>query len=98
MFVATVVRSRERFMGIGQILTMPLFFASSAIYPISMMPQWLQVVALLNPLTYMVDATRTLMIEGAPSVRGVGLDMAVLASVLVVLVVATGRRLPRLAE
>ena len=98
MYVATVVRSRERFMGIGQILTMPLFFASSAIYPISMMPEWLQVVALLNPLTYMVDATRTLMIEGAPSARGVGIDMAVLASVLVVLVVATGRRLPRLAE
>jgi len=30
-------------MGIGQILTMPLFFASSAIYPISLMPDWLKV-------------------------------------------------------
>ena len=61
--------SRERFMGIGQLLTMPLFFASSAIYPVSMMPDWLKVVALLNPLTYMVDALRSLMIVGAESAR-----------------------------
>ena len=98
MLVATIVRSRERFMGIGQIMTMPLFFASSAIYPIALMPPWLQVVASLNPLTYMVDGIRALMIEGAPSARGVGVDLAVLTVVLVALVAATGRRLPKLAE
>jgi ABC-2 type transport system permease protein len=38
--IACVVKSRERFMGIGQLLTMPLFFASSAIYPIALMPDW----------------------------------------------------------
>jgi len=38
LVIACLVRTRERFMGIGQILTMPLFFASSAIYPISLMP------------------------------------------------------------
>ena len=54
--IACVVKSRERFMGIGQLLTMPLFFASSAIYPIALMPDWLKVVATVNPLTYMVDA------------------------------------------
>ena len=32
-------------MGIGQVLTMPLFFASNAIYPIDIMPAWLQVIA-----------------------------------------------------
>jgi ABC-2 type transport system permease protein len=98
MLVATVVRSRERFMGIGQIMTMPLFFASSAIYPVALMPPWLQVVAQLNPLTYMVDGIRTLMIVGATSARGVGVDFAVLAVGLVVLVAVTGRRLPKLAE
>ena len=40
--IACLVRSRERFMGIGQLLTMPLFFASSAIYPVALMPDWLQ--------------------------------------------------------
>ena len=98
MLVATFVRTRERFMGIGQVMTMPVFFASSAIYPVSMMPGWLQTVAALNPLTYMVDATRSLMIVGAPSTRGVVFDITVLAAVLVVLVAATARTLPRLAE
>ena len=38
LVIACLVKTRERFMGIGQILTMPLFFASNAIYPISIMP------------------------------------------------------------
>ena len=64
--IACLVKSRERFMGIGQLMTMPLFFASNAIYPISIMPRWLRVVAFLNPLTYLVDALRTLMIGAQP--------------------------------
>ena len=38
LIIACIVKTRERFMGIGQVLTMPLFFASNAIYPISIMP------------------------------------------------------------
>jgi len=49
---------------IGQVLTMPLFFASNAIYPIEIMPGWLKVIARVNPLSYEVDALRCLMIEG----------------------------------
>ncbi|HVS37817.1 MAG TPA: ATP-binding cassette domain-containing protein [Gemmataceae bacterium] len=41
---------RQRFMGIGQVLTMPLFFASNALYPVFMMPTWLQVLSPINPL------------------------------------------------
>ncbi len=37
-------------MGIGQVLTMPIFFASNAIYPIEIMPDWLKVVSFANPL------------------------------------------------
>jgi tetratricopeptide (TPR) repeat protein len=47
-------------MGIGQLMTMPLFFASNAIYPLILMPNWLKYVATLNPLTYLVDALRGL--------------------------------------
>jgi ABC-2 type transport system permease protein len=43
-------------MGMGRVLTMPLFFASNAIYPISLMPTWLQIISHINPLTY--EATR----------------------------------------
>jgi len=98
LVIACLVRSRERFMGIGQLLTMPLFFASSAIYPVDLMPDWLRVVAMLNPLTYMVDALRALMVSGASSPRGVGVDVAVLGLVLIALVALGARLYPRLAQ
>ena len=64
MIIASIVKTRERFMGIGQVITQPLFFASNAIYPISIMPHWLQVVANVNPLSYMVDGLRGLIVSG----------------------------------
>ncbi len=64
IFVASLMKTRERFMGLGQALIMPLFFASNALYPIELMPPALQYVAVLNPLTYAVDATRGLLISG----------------------------------
>ena len=45
MTIAGIVLKRDRLMGIGQMITMPLFFASNALYPISVMPHWLQVLA-----------------------------------------------------
>jgi ABC-2 type transport system permease protein len=99
LVIACVVRTRERFMGIGQILTMPLFFASSAIYPISIMPDWLKVVAQVNPLTYQVDALRELMLQGAtPSASSVALDFGVLTFSTVVLIAIAARLYPRLAQ
>ena len=62
MILASLVRTRERFMGIGQLVMMPLFFASSALYPLAIMPQWLQVVAHVNPLTYEVHGMRQLLV------------------------------------
>jgi ABC-2 type transport system permease protein len=60
----TVVRDRERFMGIGQLVMMPLFFASSALYPLSIMPGWLKVIAHVNPLTYEVEGLRSFLLGG----------------------------------
>jgi ABC-2 type transport system permease protein len=92
------VKTRERFMGIGQVLTMPMFFASNAIYPISMMPSWLGAVARANPLTYLVDALRTLMLAGAVSVVGLVLDFAVMTITLVALIGVAARLYPSLAR
>jgi ABC-2 type transport system permease protein len=58
------MKTRERFMGIGQALIMPLFFASNALYPIKLMPTVLQYFAVFNPLTYAIDAVRGLIISG----------------------------------
>ena len=62
MILASLVRTRERFMGIGQMIMMPLFFASSALYPLAIMPAWLRVVAHGNPLTYEVHGMRSLLL------------------------------------
>jgi ABC-2 type transport system permease protein len=97
LIIACIVKTRERFMGIGQILTMPLFFASNAIYPISIMPHWLQVISHCNPLTYEVDALRGLMIMGGASVYSLGLDMAVLLIATALLVVIGSRMYPKIA-
>jgi ABC-2 type transport system permease protein len=86
LIIACIVKTRERVMGMGQLLTMPLFFASNAIYPISLMPGWLQVVSLVNPLTYEVDALRALMVRAGTSVYGLGLDLTVLVVAVTVLV------------
>jgi ABC-2 type transport system permease protein len=64
MALAPIFRTRERMMGIGQAITMPLFFASNAIYPIEIMPNWLQAIAIANPLTYVVDSMRALLVTG----------------------------------
>ena len=78
LIMACIVKSRERFMGIGQVLTMPLFFASNAIYPFVMMPKRLRVVVVLNLLTYLVDALRGIMILGGQSVHSLPVDLVVL--------------------
>ena len=97
LIIACIVKTRERFMGIGQVLTMPIFFASNAIYPLDLMPPWLKAVAKINPLTYEVDGLRALMIEGGASIYGLPVDFAVLSGVFAALVVIAARMYPRMA-
>jgi ABC-2 type transport system permease protein len=65
MTLAGLVRNRDRLMGIGQAITMPLFFVSNALYPVNVMPSWLHVLSKVNPLSYEVDALRAVLI-GTP--------------------------------
>jgi ABC-2 type transport system permease protein len=96
LIIACIVKTRERFMGIGQVLTMPIFFASNAIYPLSLMPAWLKVVSRANPLTYQVDALRALMLREGVSEYGVLLDFGVLAGVTVLLTSIAARMYGRM--
>ena len=98
LIVTCLVKTRERFMGIGQVITMPIFFASNAIYPLEIMPTWLRAVARLNPLSYEVDALRALMLRGGTSGFGLGTDFAVLAGVFAVLVVVAARLYGRMGN
>jgi ABC-2 type transport system permease protein len=98
LIIACLVRTRERFMGVGQVVTMPLFFASNAIYPIAMMPPWLKVVSHLNPLTYEVDALRNMMLVGGPAGYGVALDLGILLVATTIAVMIAARLYPNVVR
>jgi ABC-2 type transport system permease protein len=92
IFVAALMKTKERFMGLGQALIMPLFFASNALYPIELMPPALQYIAVLNPLTYAVDATRGLLISGDISVLAVDVAAIVVFDVVIFAVASVSFR------
>jgi ABC-2 type transport system permease protein len=96
--IAALVKTQDRFMGFGQLLTMPLFFLSSAIYPIALMPAGLRPIADANPLSYAVDALRALMIGGGSSSFGLATDFGVLAGYALVLVAVGAYLYPRMAQ
>ena len=95
MTLAGVVVARDRLMGIGQAITMPLFFSSSALYPTKIMPGWLQVISRINPLTYEVEALRGLLIGTATTLW---LDVVVLIGATILSITAAALLLPRLAN
>ncbi|HEY8097806.1 MAG TPA: ABC transporter permease [Methylobacter sp.] len=98
LIIACIVKTRERFMGIGQLLAMPMFFASNAIYPLDIMPSWLRVIAQVNPLTYLIDALRGFVITGGENIYGYGVDFTVMLGVFMVLLLVAVRLYPTLAE
>jgi len=98
LIIACIVRTRERFMGIGQVLTMPIFFASNAIYPIALMPHWLQTIAFANPLTYEVDGLRAVMLAGGRSIYGIGYDLGALALATLIMIAIATRMYPRMTQ
>jgi ABC-2 type transport system permease protein len=95
MTIAGLALSRDRLMGIGQAITMPLFFSSNALYPEKIMPGWLQAISKVNPLSYEVDALRGLLVG---TQAHFGLDAIVLVCATVAGVTASALLLPRLAR
>jgi ABC-2 type transport system permease protein len=95
MTIAGLVLRRDRLMGIGQAITMPLFFASNALYPVELMPGWLRALSHANPLTYEVSALRGLLI-GQPTTYW--LDFTVLLVAAIAGICAASALLGRLAR
>ncbi|MFD1536602.1 ABC transporter permease [Nonomuraea guangzhouensis] len=93
--IAGIVLTRDRLMGIGQAITMPLFFASNALYPTTAMPDWLRYISVINPLSYEVDALRGLLL-GIPS--DLPLDFVVLLAASTIGITAASCLLGRLAR
>jgi ABC-2 type transport system permease protein len=95
MTIAGLARTRERLMGIGQAITMPLFFASNALYPVDVMPTWLRWLSMGNPLSYEVEALRGMLL-GSPA--RLVLCFAVLVVALLAGITTAALLLPRLAR
>ncbi|MCX7942502.1 MAG: ABC transporter permease [Dictyoglomaceae bacterium] len=64
MAIASRIKSMEVLTAVINFLTMPLMFSSSAMFPIQIMPDWLATIARWNPITYVVNPLRTLVISG----------------------------------
>ena len=95
MSIAGVALSRDRLMGIGQAITMPLFFSSNALYPEHLMPGWLQAISKVNPLSYEVDALRGLLINTHAELWR---DFGVLLLAVVIAVTTASKLVDRLAR
>jgi len=58
IIIGSKMRSMEGFQLINTFLSMPILFLSGAFYPVQTMPTWMRAIAMINPLTYGVDAAR----------------------------------------
>ncbi|MGQ9718653.1 MAG: ABC transporter permease [Nitrososphaerales archaeon] len=77
LFIALTIRikSWESHMAVVNLLNLPLMFASSALFPISQMPDWLQSIAKLNPISYTSDLVRSFILHN----NSTGLDLSKIA-------------------
>ncbi len=96
ILIASLMKSRERFMGIGQAIIMPLFFASNALYPIEIMPPVLRALSSVNPMSYIVDAVRSLLITG--DLAQLPLDLAAIAIFDVAMFIIASASFKRIIE
>ena len=63
VMVAARIKQMQSFMGVMQMIVMPMFFLAGALYPVTNLPGWLTVLNRLDPLTYAVDPMRRLVFD-----------------------------------
>jgi ABC-2 type transport system permease protein len=89
VMVAVRIKQMQAFMGVTQMVVMPMFFISGALFPVSGLPGWLAVLNRLDPITYAVDPMRKLVFSrldvSVPGVTWFGWHVPVVLEVLMVL-------------
>ncbi len=81
--VALLVDDHDGYAAINSMVSMPLFFTSSALMPYDMMPHWLRILASLNPVSYAIDTTRAFF-AGNFALNGI-VELAVMAVIVLIL-------------
>jgi len=78
LIIASLMTSLESFGTIVTFVNMPMFFLSGALFPVTNLPAWLKWAFYINPLTYSVDALRTVMIPGWHSILPLHYDILII--------------------
>ncbi|NLA31501.1 MAG: ABC transporter permease [Methanomicrobiales archaeon] len=85
--IALKIEDHDSYAAINAMISMPLFFTSSALMPYDQMPDWLAMLARLNPVSYAIDAIRDLQAGIFPATTLIGLligaALVLLVSVMV---------------
>ena len=89
MLVGIVTKNPETAGIIGNIVTFPMMFLSGTFFPISIMPQYLQTIAHVLPLYYIIEGLNNIMVYG--NYNGALIDLAVVAVITVVIFLAAIR-------
>jgi ABC-2 type transport system permease protein len=87
--IASFMGSLESFGAIQSFINLPLFFLSGALFQVQSLPQWMQDISTLNPLTYGVDALRTIILGGAwqpYQLQPLAVDLGVIAGFDVIMI------------
>lgn len=83
MVVGAIAKTGEGASGLGNLIVMPMAFASGSFFPLDQSPVWLQTIAKISPLTYINDALLSVMVRGnGPA--SVLTDMAIMLGFTVV--------------
>ena len=89
MLVGTVTKDPETAGVIGNIVTFPMMFLSGTFFPISIMPTYLQNIAHVLPLFYVIEGLNNVMVYG--NYTGAIIDLAVVSAITVIFFVAAAR-------
>jgi ABC-2 type transport system permease protein len=90
--VAMLTPDYDSYSAINGLISMPLFFASTALMPLSSMPAWMRLVASLNPVSYTIDSVRALFMgDWAGGMLGMA-EAVAMAAVMAAICVYTFRR------
>jgi ABC-2 type transport system permease protein len=89
------VENQETLIAVTNLLNLSLMFASAALFPTTIMPDWLKTIADYNPITWAVDARRQLVFNNPEPIYDLSMDIIALlifASIIIGLSVAAARK------
>src|SRR3954464_4067939 len=90
VMIAVRIKQMQSFMGVTQMVVMPMFFISGALFPVTALPAWLAFLNRIDPITYAVDPMRKLVFDQldihVPGVTWFGWHVPVALEIVMVLV------------